>query len=37
MLRPDAVAAARKAAGRSMVLLKNDGGSCRSTRPRRRP
>jgi beta-glucosidase len=25
MLRPDAVAAARKAAGRSMVLLKNDG------------
>ena len=26
MLRPDAVAAARKAAGRSMVLLKNDGG-----------
>jgi beta-glucosidase len=26
MLLPDAVAAARKAAGRSMVLLKNDGG-----------
>jgi beta-glucosidase len=26
MLRPDAVAAARTAAGRSMVLLKNDGG-----------
>jgi beta-glucosidase len=26
MLRPDAVAAARKAAGRSMVLLKNQGG-----------
>jgi beta-glucosidase len=26
MLRPDAVEAARKAAGRSMVLLKNDGG-----------
>ena len=26
MLRPDAVAAARKAAGRSMVLLKNEGG-----------
>jgi len=26
MLKPDAVAAARKAAGRSMVLLKNDGG-----------
>ena len=26
MLRPDAVAAARKAASRSMVLLKNDGG-----------
>jgi len=25
MLKPDAVAAARKAAGRSMVLLKNDG------------
>jgi beta-glucosidase len=25
MLRPDAVAAARRAAGRSMVLLKNDG------------
>ncbi len=25
-LRPDAVAAARKAAGRSMVLLKNEGG-----------
>jgi beta-glucosidase len=26
MLRPDAVAAARKAAGRSMVLLRNEGG-----------
>ena len=26
-LRPDAVAAAREAAGRSMVLLKNDGGA----------
>jgi beta-glucosidase len=26
MLRPDAVAAARKAAGRSMVLLQNEGG-----------
>jgi beta-glucosidase len=26
-LRPDAVAAARKAAGRSMVLLKNEGGT----------
>jgi beta-glucosidase len=26
MLKPDAVAAARKAAGRSMVLLQNDGG-----------
>ena len=26
MLRPDAVAAARRAAGRSMVLLKNEGG-----------
>jgi beta-glucosidase len=26
MLQPDAVAAARKAAGRSMVLLKNEGG-----------
>ena len=26
MLRPDAVAAARKAAGRSMVLLQNKGG-----------
>ncbi|MEV5752486.1 beta-glucosidase BglX [Actinoallomurus sp. NPDC052308] len=26
-LRPDAVAAARQAAGRSMVLLKNDGGT----------
>jgi beta-glucosidase len=26
-LKPDAVAAARKAAGRSMVLLKNDGGT----------
>ena len=26
MLRPDAVAAARKAAGRSMVLLRNQGG-----------
>jgi beta-glucosidase len=26
MLKPDAIAAARKAAGRSMVLLKNDGG-----------
>jgi beta-glucosidase len=26
MLKPDAVAAARKAAGRSMVLLKNEGG-----------
>ena len=26
MLKPDAVAAARDAAGRSMVLLKNDGG-----------
>jgi beta-glucosidase len=26
MLKPDAVAAARKAAGRSMVLLKNQGG-----------
>jgi beta-glucosidase len=27
MLRPDAVAAARKAAGRSMVLLRNEGGT----------
>jgi beta-glucosidase len=37
MLKPDAVAAARKAAGRTMVLLQNKGGSCRLTRPRRRP
>ena len=26
MLKPDAVAAARRAAGRSMVLLQNEGG-----------
>ena len=37
MLRPDSVAAARNAASRSMVLLKNDGGSSPSIRPRRRP
>ena len=30
-------AAARSAAARSMVLLKNDGESCRSTRPSRSP
>ena len=36
MLRPDAVAAAKNAASRSMVLLRNEGGICRSIRPRPR-
>ena len=36
MLKPDAVAAARKAAGGSMVLLQNEGGILPLTRPRRR-
>ena len=34
-LRPDAVAAARKAAGRSMVLLKNEGNAAARARARR--
>ena len=38
MLRPDAVAAARNAAGRSMVLLQNEGGDpAARSRRRRRP